>query len=150
MCCPACMSSSAFKSFLYVHVLPPKPLAQFVKELKFVFPNSTRMNRGVQVYGLIVCHLSFAPTAYFGLLNVVTMHDIMNKNVVGTMSEAYPHLILDNFTSKVCLIFLFLCSLIYLLKGVCCLVGGTFMSYLLFFIIKLGTMCGNGKTSESG
>ncbi|CAL9042123.1 unnamed protein product [Musa banksii] len=133
MCCPACMSSSAFKSFLYVHVLPPKPLPQFVKELKFVFPNSTRTNRGGQVclLWLIVCHLSFAPTAYFGLLNVVTRHDIMDKNVVGTMSEAYPHLILDNFTSKVCLIFLFLCSLIYLLKGVC----GWWYIHVLSFVL---------------
>ncbi|KAG1338337.1 hypothetical protein COCNU_04G006430 [Cocos nucifera] len=96
-------------------------------ELKFVFPNSTRMNRGGQVIseiiescraheftdvilvhehrgepdGLIVCHLPFGPTAYFGLLNVVTRHDIKDKKAIGTMSEAYPHLILDNFSTKV-------------------------------------------------
>ncbi|WOK93153.1 U3 small nucleolar ribonucleoprotein IMP4 [Canna indica] len=105
---------------------PSQPLTQFVKELKFVFPNSTRMNRGGQVIseiiescraheftdvilvhehrgepdGLIVCHLPYGPTAYFGLLNVVTRHDIKDKKAVGTMSEAYPHLILNNFTSK--------------------------------------------------
>ncbi|XP_008788540.2 U3 small nucleolar ribonucleoprotein protein IMP4 [Phoenix dactylifera] len=105
---------------------PSAPLTQFVKELKFVFPNSTRMNRGGQVIseiiescraheftdvilvhehrgepdGLIVCHLPFGPTAYFGLLNVVTRHDIKDKKAIGTMSEAYPHLILDNFSTK--------------------------------------------------
>lgn len=105
---------------------PSAPLTQFVKELKFVFPNSTRMNRGGQVIseiiescraheftdfilvhehrgepdGLIVCHLPFGPTAYFGLLNVVTRHDIKDKKAMGTMSEAYPHLILDNFSTK--------------------------------------------------
>jgi len=50
--------------------------------------------------GLIVCHLPFGPTAYFGLYNVVTRHDIKDKKVVGTMSEAYPHLILHNFSTK--------------------------------------------------
>ncbi|XP_010922036.1 uncharacterized protein [Elaeis guineensis] len=105
---------------------PSAPLTQFVKELKFVFPNSTRMNRGGQVIseiiescrareftdvilvhehrgepdGLIVCHLPFGPTAYFGLLNVVTRHDIKDKKAIGTMSEAYPHLILDKFSTK--------------------------------------------------
>uniref|UniRef100_A0A0E0LRD0 Brix domain-containing protein n=1 Tax=Oryza punctata TaxID=4537 RepID=A0A0E0LRD0_ORYPU len=102
------------------------PLTQFVKELKVVFPNSQRMNRGGQVIseivescrshditdlvlvhehrgqpdGLIVCHLPFGPTAYFGLLNVVTRHDIKDRKAMGKMSEAYPHLILDNFTTK--------------------------------------------------
>eukprot|EP00850_Spirogloea_muscicola_P002707 SM000010S04345 [mRNA] locus=s10:1037463:1039044:- [translate_table: standard] len=50
--------------------------------------------------GLIVCHLPFGPTAYFGLLNVVTRHDIKDKVALGTMSEAYPHLIMDKFTTK--------------------------------------------------
>jgi U3 small nucleolar ribonucleoprotein protein IMP4 len=106
---------------------PSAPLTQFVKELKVVFPNSQRMNRGGQVIseivescrshditdlvlvhehrgqpdGLIVCHLPFGPTAYFGLLNVVTRHDIKDRKAMGKMSEAYPHLILDNFTTKV-------------------------------------------------
>lgn len=105
---------------------PSAPLTQFAKELKIVFPNATRMNRGGQVIaeivevcrshdftdvilvhehrgepdGLIVCHLPFGPTGYFELLNVVTRHDIKDKQAVGTMSEAYPHLILDNFTTK--------------------------------------------------
>lgn len=104
---------------------PSHPLKQFVKELKFVFPNATQMNRGNQVIpeimetcsshdftdviivhehrgvpdGLTICHLPFGPTAYFHLLNVVTRHDIKDKSI-GTMPGAYPHLILDNFKSK--------------------------------------------------
>ncbi|XP_026387143.1 U3 small nucleolar ribonucleoprotein protein IMP4-like isoform X2 [Papaver somniferum] len=105
---------------------PSAPLTQFAKELKIVFPNAQRMNRGGQVIseiietcrahdfsdvvlvhehrgvpdGIIVCHLPLGPTAYFGLHNVVTRHDIKDKKSVGTMSEAYPHIILDNFSSK--------------------------------------------------
>ncbi|WRX11521.1 Brix domain - like 3 [Theobroma cacao] len=104
---------------------PSAPLVQFVKELKFVFPNAERMNRGNQVIseiiescrahdftdvilvhehrgvpdGLIISHLPFGPTAYFGLLNV-TRHDIKDKKAIGKMPEAYPHLILDNFGTK--------------------------------------------------
>ncbi|CAI9783850.1 unnamed protein product [Fraxinus pennsylvanica] len=105
---------------------PSAPLTQFVKELKFVFPNAQRMNRGAQVIseiiewtfrvlkchvilvhehrgvpdGMIISHLPFGPTAYFGLLNVVTRHDIKDKKAIGTMPEAYPHLILNNFTKQ--------------------------------------------------
>lgn len=105
---------------------PSQPLTQFAKELKFVFPNAERMNRGGQVIseivescrardftdlilvhehrgvpdGLTVCHLPYGPTAYFGLHNVVTRHDIKDKNSVGTMPGVYPHLILNNFKTK--------------------------------------------------
>ncbi|KAK4746240.1 hypothetical protein SAY87_012552 [Trapa incisa] len=105
---------------------PSAPLTQFVKELKFVFPNAQRINRGGQVIseiiqycrsndftdvilvhehrgvpdGLIISHLPFGPTACFGLLNVVTRHDIKDKKAIGTMPEAYPHLILNNFSTK--------------------------------------------------
>ena len=44
-----------------------------------------------------ICHLPYGPTAYFTLFNVLMRHDIEN---CGTMSEAYPHLIFHNFTSK--------------------------------------------------
>lgn len=47
--------------------------------------------------GLVVCHLPFGPTAYFQILNTVMRHDIPN---VGTMSEAYPHIILHNMDTK--------------------------------------------------
>ncbi|KAL6526163.1 hypothetical protein OROMI_029803 [Orobanche minor] len=105
---------------------PSAPLTQFVKELKIVFPNAQRMNRGGQVIkeivetcrshdftdvilvhehrgvpdGIIISHLPFGPTAYFGLHNVIARHDIKDKNAIGTMPEAYPHLILNNFSSK--------------------------------------------------
>ncbi|XP_029466576.1 U3 small nucleolar ribonucleoprotein protein IMP4 isoform X2 [Rhinatrema bivittatum] len=102
---------------------PSSRLKMFAKEMKLVFPNAQRMNRGkhemgalVQACkannvsdlliihehrgmpdGLIVCHLPFGPTAYFTLCNVVMRHDIPE---LGTMSEAYPHLIFHNFTSR--------------------------------------------------
>ncbi|KAI3938575.1 hypothetical protein MKW98_016080 [Papaver atlanticum] len=105
---------------------PSAPLTQFAKELKIVFPNAQRMNRGGQVIseiietcrahdfsdvvlvhehrgvpdGMIVCHLPLSPTAYFGLHNRVTRHDIRDKRSVGKMSEAYPHLVFNNFSSK--------------------------------------------------
>jgi UTP:GlnB (protein PII) uridylyltransferase len=44
--------------------------------------------------GLVVCHLPFGPTAYFGLMNCVARHDIKDT-ALGTVSEAYPHLILE-------------------------------------------------------
>ena len=99
---------------------PSTRLTAFVKELKLVFPNCTRLNRGGQVVkemvescraggysdiivvhehrgepdGLVVCHLPFGPTAYFGLMNCVARHDIKDT-ALGTVSEAYPHLILE-------------------------------------------------------
>ena len=105
---------------------PSSRLTQFVKELKLVFPNAQRMNRGNQVVGdiveacrshdftdivlvqehrgepdgLVVCHLPYGPTAYFGVHGAVTRHDIKGHADVGTVSGAAPHLILDNFTSK--------------------------------------------------
>lgn len=47
--------------------------------------------------GLIICHLPFGPTAYFSLSNTVMRHDIPD---VGKMSEAFPHLIFNNFNTK--------------------------------------------------
>ena len=47
--------------------------------------------------GLIICHLPFGPTAYFGLLNCVLRHDI--KEAVPA-SEALPHLIFEGFSTK--------------------------------------------------
>ncbi|KAH0981782.1 hypothetical protein GBA52_008959 [Prunus armeniaca] len=105
---------------------PSASLLQFAKELKLVFPNAQQMNRGGQVIseiietcrahdftdvvlfhehrgvpdGLIISHLPFGPTAYFQLLNVVTRHDIKDKKTVGTMPQVYPHLILNNFRTK--------------------------------------------------
>ncbi|CAH1784578.1 unnamed protein product [Owenia fusiformis] len=102
---------------------PSSKLKQFAKEMRLVFPNSQRINRGnyemkqliqacrandvtdlilVQEHrgvpdGITVCHLPYGPTAYFTLSNVVMRHDIPD---VGTMSEAYPHLIFNNLSSR--------------------------------------------------
>uniref|UniRef100_H3ARL3 IMP U3 small nucleolar ribonucleoprotein 4 n=1 Tax=Latimeria chalumnae TaxID=7897 RepID=H3ARL3_LATCH len=102
---------------------PSSRLKMFAKEMKLIFPNSQRMNRGNHDVGTLVrackanevtdlviihehrgvpdgmqvCHLPFGPTAYFTLCNVVMRHDIPD---IGTMSEAYPHLIFHNFTSR--------------------------------------------------
>lgn len=104
---------------------PSSRLVQFSKEMKLVIPNSQRINRGGMVLselvetcrshdftdvvilhehrgepdGMVVCHLPFGPTAYFGIFNTVLRHDIGQKKEVGTISEVYPHLILDQFTS---------------------------------------------------
>ena len=103
---------------------PSSRLTQFLKELRLIFPNSQRINRGNAVIkelieaarsndftdvvivhehrgepdGLIVSHLPYGPTAYFGLSDVVLRHDLTSK--LGTMSEAAPHLIMENFSTS--------------------------------------------------
>jgi len=99
-------------------------LTQFVKELKLCIPNSQRINRGLthikelvdmcrendftdmiivhehrgQPDGLIITHFPYGPTAYFGMTDAVLRHDL---NVdLGTVSEAAPHLIFHNFSTK--------------------------------------------------
>lgn len=102
---------------------PSSRLKQFVKELRLIFPNAQRMNRGnydmkqlmqacrandvtdfLVVHehrgvpdGLVVCHLPYGPTAYFNMTDIIMRHDIPD---LGTMSEQYPHLIFHNFKSK--------------------------------------------------
>lgn len=102
---------------------PSSRLKAFAKEIKLIFPNSQRVNRGnhkvpelVEVCrahdftdivivqetrgepdGLILCHLPFGPTAFFTLRNCVQRHDIEN---CGTMSEVFPQIILNNLNSK--------------------------------------------------
>ena len=103
---------------------PSQRLISFQKELKLILPNSQRVNRGSYVLkdlvkicqannltdlimvhetrgepdGLIVSHMPYGPTTYFGLSNVVLRHDLKDK--VDPVSEAYPHLILDNFSTR--------------------------------------------------
>lgn len=98
-------------------------LKQFAKEVKLLIPNSTRINRGnhrvdelvesckqggfsdvviVQETrgepdGLVVCHLPLGPTAFFTLSNSVLRHDL--EGGASPMSEAYPHIILNNFNT---------------------------------------------------
>mmetsp|Transcript_20863 Transcript_20863/g.37175 ORF Transcript_20863/g.37175 Transcript_20863/m.37175 type:complete len:290 (+) Transcript_20863:140-1009(+) len=104
---------------------PSSRLSQFAKEMKLVFPNTQRINRGgTQIKqlmeaaranevtdviilqenrgkpdGIIISHMPHGPTAYFGLSNVVLRHDIQDGSL-GPMSEAYPHLIMNNFSSN--------------------------------------------------
>ncbi|XP_045524688.1 U3 small nucleolar ribonucleoprotein protein IMP4 [Pieris brassicae] len=99
---------------------PSARLKMFVKELRLIFPNSQRMNRGgyemsqlihacrandvtdfIVVHehrgvpdSLVICHLPYGPTASFTLSGVVMRHDIPD---IGPMSEQYPHLIFHNF-----------------------------------------------------
>eukprot|EP01079_Euglenida_sp_SAG-EU17-18_P009251 gene9251-1661_t len=101
---------------------PSQKLVSFVKEMRLAFPNSVRLNRGklprselvhtarthgftdVMMFtetrgvpnGVTISHLPYGPTFYFTLYNVVTRHDIED---IGPMSEAYPHLVCDNFTT---------------------------------------------------
>lgn len=81
---------------------PSSRLQSFAKEMKLILPNCTRVNRGQisvedlvemcrrngvtdlivlhetrgEPDGMIVSHLPYGPTAYFGLFNCVTRHDI--------------------------------------------------------------------------
>ncbi len=102
---------------------PSSKLTQFLKEVKLLLPNSTRMNRGGHTVreivetcradgfsdlvvlqehrgvpdGLVVSHMPYGPTAYFGLHHVVMRHDLPK---VAPISEAYPHLVLHNLTTR--------------------------------------------------
>lgn len=102
---------------------PSSRLKMFVKELRLIFPNSQRMNRGnyemeqlihacrandvtdfIIVHekrgvpdNLVICHLPYGPTARFTISDVIMRHDIPN---IGTMSEQYPHLIFHNFKTQ--------------------------------------------------
>ncbi|KAF9055210.1 Brix-domain-containing protein [Hymenopellis radicata] len=103
---------------------PSSKLLQFSKEMRLVFPNSHRINRGNYVIkeladacrandvtdlivlhehrgkpdAMIVSHFPHGPTVYFTLSNVSLRHDIATYQN-STVSEQYPHLIFDNFSS---------------------------------------------------
>jgi len=103
---------------------PSSKLSQFLKEVKLLIPNSQRMNRGghtvneivetcraegytdlvvVQEHrgvpdGLVVSHMPYGPTAYFGLHNVVMRHDIPDR---ANVSEASPHLVQHNLSTRI-------------------------------------------------
>lgn len=102
---------------------PSSSLKSFVKELRLLFPNAQRMNRGnyemkqmvhacrandvtdfIMVHEhrgipstLIICHLPYGPTAFFNISGVVMRHDIPE---MGPMSEQKPHLVFHNFKTK--------------------------------------------------
>lgn len=104
---------------------PSSRLTAFAKEMRLVFPNSTRINRGgYKVHDLaaaarannitdlivvhehrgvpdamVVSHFPHGPTALFTLHNVVLRHEVAAHSN-STVSEQYPHLIFDGFESK--------------------------------------------------
>lgn len=49
---------------------------------------------------MVVCHLPFGPTAYFGVHHCVLRHDIGSKDQVGTISEVFPNLVFENFSTQ--------------------------------------------------
>ena len=93
--------------------------------MRLVFPNSHRINRGNYVVkeladacrandvtdlivlhehrgvpdAMIVSHFPHGPTVFFTLNNVLLRHDIASYKE-STVSEQYPHLIFDNFSSQ--------------------------------------------------
>ncbi|KAF8000158.1 U3 small nucleolar ribonucleoprotein IMP4 [Metschnikowia aff. pulcherrima] len=101
---------------------PLVKLLQFSKEIKLMFPNSMKLNRGNYVIpelvqlcakaaindlivlhehrgvptSLTVSHFPHGPSAIFTLHNVRLRHDLPN---MGNISEVYPHLIFENFTT---------------------------------------------------
>ncbi|KAI0921297.1 hypothetical protein AcW1_004682 [Taiwanofungus camphoratus] len=104
---------------------PSSKLQQFAKEMRLVFPNSHRINRGNYVVkelaeacrandvtdlvilhehrgnpdAMIVSHFPHGPTVFFTLHSVILRHDI-DSYKSSTVSEQYPHLIFENFSSK--------------------------------------------------
>jgi U3 small nucleolar ribonucleoprotein protein IMP4 len=102
---------------------PSSRLKMFAKEMKLVFPNSRRINRGSHDIksivnacrangvtdfillnetrgipdSMIISHFPHGPTLMLSLSNVVMRHDIPD---CPTMSEQYPHLIFHNINSK--------------------------------------------------
>lgn len=104
---------------------PSARLAAFAKEIRLLLPTAVRLNRGNLILpdlvksaqsaglsdiillhehrgtptALTISHFPHGPTVSFSLHNVVLRHDIPGS-VRGTVSESYPHLIFDGFTSK--------------------------------------------------
>ncbi|RSH87913.1 snoRNA-binding rRNA-processing protein imp4 [Apiotrichum porosum] len=103
---------------------PSSRLLQFSKEMRLVFPNAIRLNRGNTVMkdlvqtclsqgvtdlllvhehrgvpdALIISHLPHGPTLSMTLHNVTLRHDVSAQQ--STVSEQYPHLIFDGFSTR--------------------------------------------------
>ncbi|PWZ00650.1 putative IMP4-component of the U3 small nucleolar ribonucleo protein [Testicularia cyperi] len=104
---------------------PSSRLTQFAKEVRLMFPNSTRLNRGGYTVSdlaaaarangitdmvvlhehrgvpdaMVVSHFPHGPTLLFTLHNVVLRHEV-SAHASSTVSEQYPHLIFEGFSSK--------------------------------------------------
>lgn len=103
---------------------PSTRLASFSKEIRLLCPGAVRLNRGNLILpnlvssakssglsdiillhehrgtptALTVSHFPHGPTASFSLHNVVLRADIPNASR-GTVSESYPHLVFEGFTT---------------------------------------------------
>ncbi|CAN9256699.1 unnamed protein product [Alternaria alternata] len=84
---------------------PSSRLGTFAKEIRLLLPTAIRLNlllhehRGTPT-ALTVSHFPLdGPTASFSLHNVVLRADIPNASR-GTVSESYPHLIFEGFSTK--------------------------------------------------
>ena len=104
---------------------PSTRLSTFSKEIRLLLPTAIRLNRGNLILpnllssakasalsdiiilhehrgtptAMTICHLPHGPTASFSLHNVVLRADIPNASR-GTVSESYPHLIFEGFSTK--------------------------------------------------
>jgi U3 small nucleolar ribonucleoprotein protein IMP4 len=104
---------------------PSSRLGTFAKEIRLLLPTAIRLNRGNLILNnlvqsalssglsdivllhehrgtptaLTISHFPHGPTASFSLHNVVLRADIPNS-ARGTVSESYPHLIFEGFTTK--------------------------------------------------
>jgi U3 small nucleolar ribonucleoprotein protein IMP4 len=91
---------------------PSTRLSSFAKEVRLLLPNLVQSaqasglsdiillheHRGIPT-ALTLSHFPHGPTVSFSLHNVVLRHDIPNSSR-GTVSESYPHLIFEGFTSR--------------------------------------------------
>ncbi|KAL2202730.1 Brix-domain-containing protein [Sarocladium strictum] len=104
---------------------PSSRLSSFAKEIRLLLPTAVRLNRGKQIMpdlvqsaksaglsdlillhehrgtptAMTISHFPHGPTISFSLHNVVLRHDIPGS-IRGTVSESYPHLIFDGFTTR--------------------------------------------------
>ena len=104
---------------------PSSRLGSFAKEIRLLLPTAIRLNRGNLILpnlvssakssglsdlillhehrgtptAMTISHFPHGPTASFSLHNVVLRHDIPNASR-GTVSESYPHLIFEGFTTN--------------------------------------------------
>ncbi|KAL2145577.1 hypothetical protein VTI28DRAFT_6815 [Corynascus sepedonium] len=103
---------------------PSSRLMSFSKEIRLLFPTGIRLNRGNLVLpelvrsaqserlsdvvllhehrgtptAITISHFPHGPTLMASLHNVVLRADIP-RSIKGTVSESYPHLIFENFTT---------------------------------------------------
>ncbi|KAL8794247.1 MAG: hypothetical protein Q9195_003201 [Heterodermia aff. obscurata] len=103
---------------------PSTRLSAFAKEIRLLIPTSIRLNRGTTVLpnlvssanasgltdlcllhehrgtptALTISHLPHGPTASFSLHNVLLRHDLPDGSR-GTVSESYPHLLFEGFST---------------------------------------------------